>query len=124
MAACIRIYTVMGKENCRTVDSFTLHTEHFNSDAPEAHFVRFHDRDNDGREAKVIEEIDRIVQGGQPCNMHIRYKDQEVEAVCKLDGCTYCNNTMRILCNKPVLDIISYADDISDNWDNEGGMIT
>lgn len=112
MTACVRIYTVLGKENFKTVQTFTLHTEHFNSDAPEAHFVRFHDaRTKDGKEAEVIEDINRIVQAGQPCNMHIRYKDDEVEAECRLDGCTYCDKTMRILCKKPEINLIGYTGD-------------
>ena len=97
----------MGKENCKTVDSFSLTTESYSiEDDAETHIVTFQDR-----EAGVIEDINRIIQDGQPCNMHIRYKDSQVEAVCSLDGCTYCEVTGRILCDKPNMKLIGYIDE-------------
>ena len=111
MTACVRIYTLMGKENCLTVDSFSLTTEE-NSTC----FIDFQDR----TEARVTE-IERVVESGQPCNMHIRYKDNQVEAVCTLNGCKLVN--ARILCDKPDMQLIGSVNDAMDNWDNEGGMI-
>lgn len=113
MAACVRIYTRLGKEHCKTVDSFTLHTEHVvggTDGTSDTSFVRFHDRDAEGYNTDAAQDIDHIVEAGQPCNIHIRYKDDQVEAVCTLDG-VQLNDTGRLVCNKPKLDIIGYVED-------------
>jgi len=108
MTACVRIYTSMGKENCLSVDTFTLSTEDFAFDHSEInHVVTFSDRDEDR-----VTEIKRIVEAGQPCNMHIRYKDDTTEAVCTLNGCKLVD--ARILCDKPDMKIIRYEETNND----------
>lgn len=102
MTACVRIYTSMGKENCCTVDTFSITTEHY-SGSP-TYSIRF----IDGIESRVTE-IERIVEAGQPCNMHIRYKDSDVESVCTLNGCKLDN--AKIVCDEPDLKIIGYSGD-------------
>ena len=97
----------MGKENALAVDSFSLSTEDYSleEDSKPIYTVTFQDR----IEARVTE-IQRIVETGQPCNMHIRYKDEQVEAVCTLNGCWVCPITDRILCDKPDMKIIGYSE--------------
>lgn len=98
MTACVRIYTLMGKENCLTVDSFAVTT------VSNVFTVTFSDR-NEER----VTDIERVVEAGQPCNMHIRYKDNEVEGVCTLNGCKLVD--ARILCDKPDMKVIGYSND-------------
>jgi hypothetical protein len=83
MAACVRIYTQLGKENCITVDSYVVSRITANSlGETTSCYVTF----QDDRES-TLTQIERIVEAGQPCNMHIRYEDSDVETVCTLDGC-------------------------------------
>ena len=100
MTVCVRIYTSMGKENCKTVDSFSLSTEQYSSTP--CHYVTF-------QSSTDMTEIERIVEAGQPCNMHIRYEDSEVEGVCTLNGCKLVN--ARIHCDKPDFKIITWTGD-------------
>jgi hypothetical protein len=102
MAACVRIYTVMGKENCVTVDSFSLNTWELSKNDNLEYSIVFTDSNED-----VVTQIDRIVEAGQPCNMHIRYKDDQVEAVCTLNGCKLIND--KIVCDKPDMKIIGWT---------------
>lgn len=103
MTACVRIYTTMGKENALAVDSFRLNTWELKGQESE-YSIEFQDRVEDR-----VTEIKRIVEAGQPCNMHIRYKDQDVEAVCTLNGCKLVDAI--ILCDKPDMKIIGYSND-------------
>jgi len=102
MTACIRIYTLMGKENCKTVNSFVLHTEQYSDTV--RYILEIVD------EAEVIDDINSIVQGGGH-SIHIRYVDDDVEAECAMKGCSYCDITGRIETDKPDIKIIRYTGD-------------
>lgn len=101
MTACVRIYTVMGKCNCLTVDSLSLNTQEYGDTV--IHSVVFQDSNEDR-----VTEIERIVEAGQPCNMHIQYEDTQIEAVCTLDGCKLVD--AEIHCDKHSMDIIRYKE--------------
>ena len=94
MTACVRIYTAMGKENCITVDSYVV--------SPITKYVTF----QDDRE-ETLTQIERIVEAGQPCNMHIRYEDNDVETVCTLDGCKLVGT--QIVCEDHDIKIIGWT---------------
>jgi len=101
MTAFIRIYTKFGKENVCTLGSFSLVTEQFNLDVDPTHALILHDTD-----AQLVEDTINTVKAGQPCNIHIRFEDDETEAECILDCCTVCDRTNRILCPEPQLKMI------------------
>ena len=103
MSAFVRIYTRLGKENIRYIGSFAIHHEQFNSSADAVHIVEFIDEDKE-----TVTEITSIVQSGQPCNIHIRFEDQDVESECTLDDCTVCETTNRILCSDPKIKLVRY----------------
>jgi len=107
MTAFMRIYTQLGKENVRTIYSFSLVAEQYNTDVDPIHVLMLHDTD-----AKLVEDTINIIREGQPCNIHIRYIDDENEAECTLDCCTVCDRTNRILCPKPKLTMmrVNYND--------------
>ena len=94
MAACVRIYTNLGKENCLTVDSYVVGTV--------TNIVTFQD-DND----VTLSRIERIVEAGQPCNMHIRYADDQVETVCTLNGCKLIDS--QIVCEEHDIKILGWT---------------
>lgn len=101
MTAFICIYTKFGKENVRTLDSFSIITEQYNLDVEAIHVLMLHDTDPD-----LIEDMINIVKEGQPCNIHIRYEDIDTEAECTFDCCTVCERTNRILCPDPQIKLI------------------
>ena len=103
MTACVRIYTVMGKENCVSVDSFSVTQYIRNELEPSAyHVVEFQDSRED-----TVTQIERIVEAGQPCNMHIRYEDSDVEAVCTLNGCKLEDS--QIVCEEHDLKLLGWT---------------
>jgi hypothetical protein len=97
MAACVRIYTTMGKENCITVDSYVV--SYISEDIS---YVTFQD-DND----VTLARIKSIVEAGQPCNMHIRYADSDVETVCTLNGCKLVDS--QIVCEEHDLKLLGWT---------------
>ena len=98
MTACVRIYTKLGKENCITVDSYVV-----SRITEERIYVTF----QDDRES-TLTQIERIVEAGQPCNMHIRYEDSDVETVCTLDGCKLVGT--QIVCEDHDIKILGYTE--------------
>ena len=93
----------MGKENCVSVDSFAVTQYIRNELEPSAyHVVEFQDSRED-----TVTQIARIVEAGQPCNMHIRYEDSDVEAVCTLNGCQLVD--AKIECRAPDIKVIGYS---------------
>ncbi len=103
MSAFVRIYTRMGKENIRHIGSFAIHHEQFDSNADAVYIVEFIDKDKE-----TVTEIIDLVQSGQPCNIHIRFEDSEIESECILDSCTVCETTNRIQCPDPQIKLIRY----------------
>jgi len=98
MTAFIRIYTNFGKENVRILDAFSLLTEQYDKDIDPIHILMLHDTD-----AQLVEDTINTIKAGQPCNIYIRFTDDDTEAECTLDCCTVCEETDRILCPNPKL---------------------
>lgn len=89
MSAFIRIYTQLGKEHVCYAEAYQL----------KSNMLILLDNE--------INCIKHIIKGGQPCNIHIRYEDQDIETECILKGCTL-TETQEIQFETSKIDIIRY----------------